>query len=80
MGNVGIGSASPAQALDVNGTGAFDALVTNEDAGKRLILGRYSSSAAQAFSYLAPSPNSSGFKFNNAALSAELVTIFNNII
>lgn len=46
---------------------------TTENKETRLFLGRYSSGAP--YSFIAPSANSSGIKFNNAALNKEMVVI-----
>jgi hypothetical protein len=51
-------------------------VTTLENASTRLFIGRYS--AAFPYSYIAPSANSSGFKWNNAAITAEIMTLTNN--
>lgn len=51
-------------------------LKTSEDQQQRLFLGRYS--ASFPWSYIAPSSNSLGFKWNNAAITAEIMTLTNN--
>ncbi|MDO8757111.1 MAG: hypothetical protein Q7J64_03790, partial [Elusimicrobiota bacterium] len=75
-GNVGIGTVSPGAKLDVSGVGRFQGVTTLDDSSQRLFLGRFD--ATNPYSYIAPASGSSGFKFNDAAISAELVTIQNS--
>lgn len=71
-GGVAVGNNAPT----ITGMALIDGVTTADNSLKRLILGRYD--GGNLFSYIAPSPTSSGFVFNNAAVTAELMRFSNN--